>query len=172
VVVPLLGLVLGCMGLGDEPAADVANPLTLERSGVRFDYPGNWTLGTMDGMAPENAFTVESPGGCLVMFVLLDGAPLALDELLAVQVAEFEKFVPSATRTPFTAWGRMEGKGTLLDGNLMGLLPGTLRLFVTAPSDTRSIVVMEQCYDENVGAHAGLALVERTFAIAEAGSPR
>lgn len=163
VVGPIVASSLACAGFGDEPAADVSHPQPFARSGVSFDYPGNWTIGGLDGVVAENGFTVESPGGCLVMFLLFDGLALDADELLAMQVTEYERLVSSETATPFGTWGPLEGRGTTLDGNIVGLLPGTVRVFAATPSEARALTVVEQCYDENVGAHPGFALVERTF---------
>jgi hypothetical protein len=151
---------LACAGF-DEPAADVSHPLSLERAHVSVQYPGNWTVGQLDGIVPENGFTLESPGGCMVAFLAFE---LAMDpeELHGGQVGAFEQLVSRATRSEFGSWGGMEGRGTRLVGNVAGLLPGSVRIFSTV-SDRDSLVVIEQCYDENVGAQAGLELIERSF---------
>jgi hypothetical protein len=73
------------------------------------------------------------------------------------------KLLPDGARTPFTHWGSYEGQGALLKGKLLGLTPGTIRVF-SWRSGTHTFAVMEQTYDEDRARVApGFDLIERTF---------
>ena len=47
----------------------------------------------------------------------------------------------------------------------LSYLSPEVRLFAATPREDRSLVVVEQCYDENTGARPGIALVEQTFSL-------
>ena len=66
---------------------------TYERSGVRFQYPGNWSIETEDAGAGWTA-TVTSPDTALLVFTLRPEAdsPAALaDEALSALKAEYKE---------------------------------------------------------------------------------
>jgi hypothetical protein len=81
--------------------------------------------------------------------------------------AQVDAFVPkllaSPARSSFATWGKYSGEGVLLRGKLLGLNPGSVRVFSHA-TEARSFVVVEQCYDEDMArAKPGFDLVEKSF---------
>jgi hypothetical protein len=148
----------------DEAAADVAHPKSHVRPGFSFKYAGNWKIDMDDASKdPDHQVTVESPGSCMTMLVLLDAA-IAPSTSVETQVNAFvPKLLAAPSRTPFTTWGKYTGEGMLLKGRLLGLNEGSVRVFAYA-NEKRSFVAVEQCYDEDM-AHVkpGFDLLESSF---------
>lgn len=147
-----------------EAPADVAHPASYVRPGFTFKYAGNWKIDvTDDDHDPDHFLSVESPGSCLTMLLLLD-TPLDPADNVQNQVDAFvPRLISSPARTKITSWGRYTGQGVLLKGKLLGINPGTVKIFSHA-TDKRSFVAVEQCYDEDMkDVKPGFDLLESSF---------
>lgn len=151
-----------------ERTAAVDNPIAVERPAFRFQHAGNWKVdvGASD-YDPDHSFSVDTPGQSFMLFEIAD-AQLTPRSVLEQHVeAQTSKVMKSATRTSFTKWGAHEGEGAVLEGKLLGLTPGSIRIFCFR-SHERTFTVIEQTYDEDrAQAGPGFALVERTFQLKE-----
>lgn len=147
-----------------EKKADVARPQTLDRPAFRFEYPGNWKIDTAaEDHDIDHSFSVESPGESMVMFQIADAELDPKESIQTYADVQAEKVVKGATRTPFTSWGKYTGEGVLLRGKMLGIVPGSVRIFCFRAGD-RTIVVIESTYDEDRASVApGFELIERTF---------
>lgn len=180
-----VGVLLGCAGglligigstdMGDdlleglvstERKADVRDVKSIERPAFTVKHPGNWKVDTEDeDYDPDHMFSIDSPGNCFTMFIVFD---TVTDPGETVQ-SQIDTYVPklmkSPTQTPFTRWGRYEGTGMKLEGRVLGVTPGSLRVFSHADEKADlSFVVVESCYDEDRKAtEAGFELIEDTF---------
>jgi hypothetical protein len=149
-----------------EKKADVARPKTVDRPLFRFDYPGNWTIDTADeDYDPDHSFSVESPGESLAMFQIAE-AELDPKETLEIHAQlQSDKLLKGAARTAFTAWGKHTGEGVLLRGKMLGIVPGSVRIFCFQAGG-QTIVVIESTYDEDrANVLPGFELIERSFEI-------
>lgn len=160
------GAFLADLATGEAPA-DVTHPKSYVRPGFSFKYPGNWKIDTDDPEQDlDHHVNVESPGSCMTMIFVFD---LPIDPAQNVQ-SQIDAFVPklisSPARTPFTTWGKYSGQGMVLKGKILGINPGSVRVFAHA-NDKRSFIAVEQCYDEDMAdVKPGLSLVESSFELA------
>lgn len=147
-----------------EEPAEVTHPRSYVRPGFSFKYAANWKL-EAEGPDndPDHHVNVDSPGSCLTMLFIFDVAISPEVNVKAQTDAFVPKLISAPSRTLFTGWGRYEGQGVILKGKMLGITPGSLRIFSHA-DDKRSFVVVEQCYDEDM-AHTkpGFDLVESSF---------
>ena len=167
----LCGLVVGCAGwLEDlaetEEPADVGAPKPIVRERFRLQYPGNWRIDEADeDYDPDHLFSIDSPGSCHVTVIVFDAA-IGAKTVVAAQV---EAFVPrvlkNPVQTPFVRWGAYEGEGVTLAGRILGVLPGSIRIFAhESEREDLTLTILEFCYDEDLPlVRPGFALVERSF---------
>ena len=179
------GLVVGCGGgfvlgmlatkggasaiagmFATEQKADVGTTKSVSRDKFRFDYPGNWSIDTADeDYDPDSLFSVDSPGNCYVQFIVYDSAVDA-DEMVENQVEAFvPKLIKDPKRTRFVEWGAHEGSGVTLEGKILGVTPGSIRVF-GAKSDEKDVAftAVEMCFDDDMAqVRPGFELVRRTF---------
>lgn len=124
---------------------------TIEGKKYSLVHPSSWSIDKTDpDFDPETLFTLQSPdSSSMIMFIFLDMF-IDNDEMLDAQVKEFRSQVIKnpESETAFTSWGRLTGKGMMIKGNLLGILPGTVRIF-TWNNGERSMVIIEQYFDED-----------------------
>lgn len=147
-----------------EQAADVAHSKSHVRPGYSFKYPGNWKIDMDDPEQDlDHHVNVESPGSCMVMLFVFDLPTDPADNLQKQVDALVPKLIATPSRTPFTAWGKYTGQGVILKGKILGINPGSIRVFSHA-TDKRSFIVAEQCYDEDMtDVKPGFSLLESSF---------
>ncbi len=147
-----------------EAPADVAHAKSYVRPGFSFRYPGNWKVDIEDEDHDADHFlTVESPGSCMTMLIVVDTA-LDPEDMVQNQVDAFvPKLLSSPARSPITTWGRYTGTGVLLKGKILSINPGAVRIFSHA-NEKRTFVAVEQCYDEDIkDVQPGLDLISSSF---------
>lgn len=147
-----------------EQAAAVQEPVTLERASFSLSYPRNWKIDDKDeDYQPDHMFSIDSPGDCFVMLTLLDAATDSATTVKDQAELYEDKLIKGAHRTPFTRWGRYAGAGLELKGKMLGITPGTVRIFSHATA-SRSFVAIESCYDEDRAMTApGFELIASSF---------
>jgi hypothetical protein len=154
----------------DERSADVDHPERLDRQTFRLQYPGNWKVDTAAAdYNPDRNFSIDSPGTSFVMFIIASGE---LDPKLAVEAhvsQQTAKLMRDATRTPFERWGAYRGAGVLLTGKMLGLSPGTIRIFAFREGEQTVTVIESTSDDDRDKVAPGFALIERTFQVKGAG---
>lgn len=158
-------LLLLCFLLFMIPGISQEN-INIKREGFSLVYPSTWTIDTADpDYDPDALFTLESPdGNCMAMFIIMDMF-IENDEMLNAQVKEFKSQLikKPTSETPFTAWGNLTGKGMVLKGKLMGVFPGTVRIFTWTDKE-RSMVVIEQHFDDDfIKLREDYKLIESSF---------
>jgi hypothetical protein len=167
----LFALLVGCAGCIEslvltEQKADVRSPKPLVRERFRLAYPGNWAVDEDDeGYDPDHFFSIESPGSCHVTVVVFDAALDARDVLDGQVGALVPELVKQPTKTRFTRWGAYDGEGVTLAGRIVGVYPGSVRIFAHAsePQDL-TISIVEFCFDEDLPlVRPGFELIERSF---------
>jgi hypothetical protein len=154
----------------DEHRADVDKPQFIDRKAFRLQYPGNWKVNTAgSGYDPDHQFSIESPGQSFVLLIIDTGGTdpkIAVDAHVRQQTS---KLMRDATRTPFEWWGAHRGEGVLLTGKMLGLTPGTIRIFAFLEGE-RTVTVVESTFDDDRAMVApGFALIERTFQMKDGG---
>jgi hypothetical protein len=148
----------------DERSAEVDQPQRIDRPTFRLQYPRNWRVDTAaSDHDPDRNFSIDSPGQSFVLFMIATGEmdpKTTVDAHVSQQTA---KLMRDATRTPFERWGSYRGEGVLLTGKMLGLTPGTIRIFAFREGE-RTVTVLESTYDDDRSKVApGFALIERTF---------
>lgn len=181
----LFGLFVGCAGgfvLGiastkggsaflsemvtSEAAANVRAPKSMKRGAFELEYPGNWKIDEADeDYDPDHLFSIESPGSCHVSVVVFDSVTEAQVSVDAQVKALVPKIVKDPSRTPFDRWGRFEGAGVKLEGKILGINQGNVRIFAHASEEEDvTFTIVEFCYDEDMAdVRPGFELLERTF---------
>lgn len=181
----LFGLIVGCCGgfglgllatkggaraledfVSDEETANVGETKTISRAKFRVEYPGNWTIDDVDeDYDPDHLFSIDSPGSCHVQFVLFDTATDPASSLDAQVSAFVPKIIKEPSQKPMDSWGSFEGKGVILDGSIMGVQRGTVRIFSSADRDKDvTFTVIEFCFDEDMSSVSpGFELVRKSF---------
>jgi len=134
------------------------------RKGFRLKYPAAWSLDAASaGYDPDHKFSIDGPNATFVMVTLIDGA-IDLDKKLAAETAGVvPQLIAKPQRTPFATWGKHQGKGVRLGGNIMNAGEGAIRIFACTAGG-RSFTIVESCFDrsrEQVG--PGLKLIESSF---------
>ena len=164
-------LVGGCAGFLEglaetEQPADVRSPQRIERARFRLAYPGNWSVDEADeDYDPDHLFSIDSPGSCHVSVLLFESALGAKPSVAAQRQAFVPRLVRDPKETPFTRWGAYEGDGVALAGRILGLYPGSIRIFAhESAREDLTFTIVEFCYDEDLPAvRPGFELIERSF---------
>jgi hypothetical protein len=149
---------------GAPAATTTGAATTIDRPGYSLDYPKSWTVDTEDkDYDPDAYFAIDQSEGCTIMFFFFDlkGEP---EKHVQVQVdAQKKRLMPNPTLTPFTSWGRYQGKGTTMTGRMKPLGEGTIRIFSHAGKD-KTFDVVEFCFDDDLpDAKPGFAMIESSF---------
>lgn len=147
-----------------EERALVDAPKRLERQHFSLDYPGNWAIDVKDpDYDPDHLFSIESPGDSSVMFLIAEGDLVVEDALEQHVAAQLESTIKGAKRTPFDRYGSFQGHGALLQGKVLGMVSGSVRIFCFRRGD-RTFQIIELVYDEDrVKVDPGLRVIEKSL---------
>ena len=182
-----IGVLLGCAGgvmigigttntgeefleglVSAERKADVTDKTSIARPAFTLQHAGNWKVDVEDeDYDPDHMFSIDSPGNCFSMFIVFDTVTDPEDTVQAQIDTYVPKLLKNPTQTPFSKWGSFEGTGMKLEGKVLGVTPGSLRVFCHADEKADlSFVVIESCYDEDRKAtQSGFDLIETTFTL-------
>jgi hypothetical protein len=136
------------------PAVSLGTPIEdtgerlLVRAGFQMRFPADWSVDAdAPDYDPDRFFTLLTPYASSWMVVqLLDGQTDA-QKVLNDARAGLEPILETLrSETAFPRWGRLEGTGLELKGDVAGL-PATLRVFAHA-ADGRALLITEFLYDE------------------------
>ncbi len=146
----------------DEMKADLTHPQQLVRDGFELEYPSNWKIDTEDSdYDPDHMFSIESPGNAFVMFVIGAGETQP-EEILQIQIRQFEKLMSNTSMERFERYGRLSGKGAVVKGKILGSST-TVKLFAFNDRG-QTLMITEQCPDEDlIRVKDGFALIEKSF---------
>lgn len=119
--------------------------LTITRDSFSVKYPDTWTIDKADeDYDPDALFSLDSPkDGGSIMFMIFS-LPIDPDEMLNAQAKEMTKGLikkPTAIKN-FSIWGSYSGKGKIIEGKIMGLFKGHIKLFIYTDAN-KSMLVME-----------------------------
>ncbi len=125
---------------------------TIDRDSFSLKYPDTWTIDTKDeDYDPDALFSLDaSAEGATIMFMIFD-AVIDVDDMLKAQQEALTKDVikkPSSI-TPVNTWGNYNGKGILIQGKILGVLKGRVKIFIYTDNN-KSMLVMEQIYDSDL----------------------
>jgi hypothetical protein len=140
-------------------------PKTLSRPGFTFEHPSTWTVDDKDKhYDPDHLFTIDASVGAMVMFVIAD-AELVPAKTLAINVQAQSKRITNAVQTEFDRWGNYDGRGVVLRGKVVGLIPATVRLFAFN-AEGRTVTVIEFYPDDEKKQLAlGFQTIENSFRV-------
>lgn len=185
----LAGLLFGCAGgfflgiwstkagkaaledfVSSEEMADTATTNTISRAAFELDFPGNWKIDTADeDYDPDHLFSIDSPGSCFVQFLFFDTATDPKDNIDAQRQTFVPKLIKSPKETRVATWGSFRGDGILLEGKILAINDGSIRVF-SHSSDDRSFTVVEMCFDEDLeSVEPGFELVRKSFRLKRGG---
>ena len=127
--------------------------ITIDRDSFSFTYPANWTIDKEDeDYDPDALFSIDSPEeGATIMFMIFSmpiDADLMLDEQEKAMKSGFIK-KPTAIKS-FDKWGKYSGKGRIIEGKILGIFKGHVKLFMYNDAN-KSMLVMEQLYNADTG---------------------
>lgn len=125
---------------------------TIDRDSFSLKYPDTWTIDTKDeDYDPDALFSLDaSAEGATIMFMIFD-VVIDVEEMLKAQEEALTKDVikkPSSI-TPINSWGNYKGKGILIQGKILGVFKGRVKIFIYT-DDHKSMLVMEQLYDSDI----------------------
>src|SRR5688500_4870799 len=179
----IAGLLFGCLGgfflgiwstdagkaaiedfVSNEEAADTGRTRTISRAAFEVDYPGNWKIDTVDeDYDPDHLFSIDSPGSCFVQFLFFDTGTDPKDNVDAQVQTFVPKLIKSPKETTSSEWGSFRGDGIVLEGKILGINDGSIRVF-SHSADDRSFTVVEMCFDEDIASvEPGFELVRKSF---------
>jgi len=135
-------------GIINSPAQ---NYMTIERDSFSVKYPSRWTIDKKDAdYDPDAFFSIDSPEeGATIMFMIFS-MPIDADLMLDEQVKAMKNGLikkPTAIRD-FDKWGKYTGKGKIIEGKILGVFKGHVKLFMYNDG-SKSMLVMEQLYDSD-----------------------
>ena len=70
ILITFLFTLIGC----GERSADIKHPKSYFKNGLKFSYPGNWTITSDEGPASFRSITVETPGEAIVIIQIYDAS--------------------------------------------------------------------------------------------------
>ncbi len=157
------GVVIEVGNLNEPP--DLSKTNVYQSGTMGFEYPGNWSIDTDEGIDPDMYVGIEAMQDAFVNLIIYE-SPAMAEEELAQTVASFQQ---GATRWrdqfPMSRWGSLSGTGVTAVADLDGK-PYRYTLFVSEviPGwyiETREICLAEQ---ENT-VDPGFDLIRSTFKI-------
>lgn len=121
----------------------------IDREGFSMQCPAGWAIDTADEDYDADAlFSIDSPDGeNMIMFVIYDMALDTADLMKKHEEGFTAKLLKNPAVTRFSSWGRYKGSGKILKGKLMGVLKGTVRIFIYTDGK-KTMTVIEQYYDK------------------------
>lgn len=125
---------------------------TIDRDSFSLKYPDTWTIDTKDeDYDPDALFSLDAPAeGATMMFMIFDAVIDVDDMLKAQQEAMTKEVIKKPTSiSNFYQWGNYKGKGILIQGKILGVLKGQVKVFIYTDNN-KSMLVMEQIYDSDM----------------------
>lgn len=141
-----LALLLFCSSTGAQSLK------TIDRDSFSLKYPDTWTIDTKDeDYDPDALFSLDAPAdGATMMFMIFDAVIDVDDMLKAQQEAMTKEVIKKPTSiSNFYQWGNYKGKGILIQGKILGVLKGQVKVFIYTDNN-KSMLVMEQIYDSDM----------------------
>ncbi len=142
-----------------------AQTTKIDRPGFSLEYPSAWTVDTVDpDYDPDALFSLDIDENNLMMFIIMN-TRVEPQMLIDAQQKELKARVLKKTDSeiPFTKWGAYPGNGLTLKGKLLGVFPGTIRIFA-ANHEEQTLLVVSQCLDNDLNKwDAAMKLVEQSF---------
>jgi hypothetical protein len=150
--------------LEEEKTAEVSHPKKLIREVFELQYPSNWHVDADDkDYDPDYSFSIHSPGNAFVMFDLGAGEAEP-EDILQIQLRQFEKVMSNPAMDRFERYGRLTGRGATLKGMIMGSKT-IVKLFAFG-QDGLTIMIAQSCPDDDLErVQDGLSLIESTFTL-------
>ncbi|MBN2433603.1 MAG: hypothetical protein JXQ27_19215 [Acidobacteria bacterium] len=147
-----------------EAPAKTDNPTRLVRDRFELLYPANWTMDVVDeDYDPDQMFAIESPGAAFVMFVFGDMETDPV-ESLQTQIDGFSKLMAESAIQPFENYGKLPGKGAVLQGRILGTKV-TVKAFACY-SQGMTVIIVQQYPDKDFRyVKDGLILIEESFVL-------
>jgi hypothetical protein len=128
-----------------------AQTTKIDRPGFTLEYPSSWTVDTKDpDYDPDALFSLDIDENNLMMFVIMD-TKVDPKMLIDAQQSQLKERLMKKTEseTPFTRWGAYTGNGLTMKGKLLGVFPGTIRIF-SANHGELTLLVVSQCLDSDL----------------------
>jgi len=147
-----------------EAPAKTVNPTRLVRDRFELLYPANWKIDVGDeDYDPDQMFSIESPGAAFVMFILgnMETDPA---ESLQDQINSFSKLMGAPAIQRFENYGKLYGKGAVLQGKLLGTKV-TVKAFASYSQGMTAIIIQQYPDEDFRNVKDGLALIEESFAL-------
>ncbi|MGH8083494.1 MAG: hypothetical protein ACREP7_23155 [Lysobacter sp.] len=170
---------LGCVSLGlfallsacGEPAANVAEPKSYDRFGVRLQIPGNWKVSDDQQLAGAHYLTIESPGSAVFIAMIQPDRSRELQEFAHSFSAEADKQTPALlshdSRFDLSAFA----EGTIREHyviSLAGVKVPHLREYRKITGARRSAFLITQSADEDLTqTQPGLDLLVKSFKLTD-----
>ncbi|MEM9226693.1 MAG: hypothetical protein AAGA45_01890, partial [Verrucomicrobiota bacterium] len=139
---------------------------TIERASYTLQYPSSWRLG--DGQQDFNIdrnFTIMVASTDSYIEIRLFKPTVVNSQQLMRSLMETldGTMIDTEERQSFSQWGKINGEGRHLMGEIAGFFEGGARIFVSTEND-RGILVTELYYsDDKDEAMPGFELIRSTF---------
>jgi hypothetical protein len=149
-----------------ESNAEAITPITLTQDGFSFQYPSNWTR-EVDEKNTHNSLqeiVLDCPKNSYLKFIIADNIPIDAKEKLKDILQSYVTAITIYTQKDIRRWGKYYGQGVQIEGKVMNLYPGGIRIFVSELIDNKHFIVTEYYYAEDIEAYLnGVEMIQNTL---------
>lgn len=139
----------------------------ISRQGFQVEYPKDWYIDTTDSdFDIDSNFSIDSPSdGSFTNFMIFN-TKIDDKEQLDAQIKEHLKTtMKKGTVSYFDKWGEYQGKGATINGKLLGVYKGELKIFAHS-TDSGSVLIVSQMLDgDKAKDEEGIKTIETSFRI-------
>lgn len=143
----------------------VKEPKVMNEQYYSLQYDEDWVLDTFDeDFDPDYYFLISSRDKDAFVSMFFYEGSIDPATLLADKVAQHSgATITDAEVSRFARWGKYEGSGALLKGNLMGLGAGEISLFACSGKTISFLVVTQVLRADRKKYKASFDMVEQSF---------
>ena len=156
-----------------QQAADISNPVSYDKAGIKFDYPGNWNITEDDQLEDVRFVILESPGDgiFIIQVYLAEDAVLIREyvdwftEAAIKETPIFERTVGDYTKIEETIDGEIvSGLRQKFSINVFKLAVPHVSEYYRLEKNNKVAFLISQAAEEDLGYEAaGFELIIKTF---------
>jgi hypothetical protein len=150
---------------GKNAEVSSSDTKSANRKTFSVQYPPTWYIDTLDDDYDEDKqFSINTDSGeNYISFYLFDEAISVEDHVNTMIETNKELIMRDGVVTPFSSWGKYNGKGAVMSGSFFSANEGKIKIFAYTTAK-KGFLIFQQTYNTDEALYKeGFDLIERTF---------